>query len=292
MKIFLIDHNQVLGDIKKEFEITNKIEDADAVILWNDVLPFERSIINLARSLGKKTFVIQHGRWGSSRYFPPFNEKIQVDKLLVWGDFDKRALIEAGQDSKKIEVIGTTIFSRLKPRIKHKGINIVYFPEHWDRPVEENIQVRNELRKLKGVNIITKLIDSPSHDPKHFDNVIYSNRDDDNHIDICASVLSTADIVVGVSESTFGLLAQSLDIPVVIMEEWEPKAFGGDMRYVEGYKRNISPAAKRATMKTLLETIKQQLKNPEELKEERKQVCVDEGGINLDTLALIRRLVG
>ena len=248
MKIFLIDHNQVLGDIKKEFEVVNKIEDSDAVILWNDVLPLERAIINLAHSLGKKTFVIQHGRWGTSRYYPPFNEKIQANKLLVWGEFDRRALIEAGQNSKKIEVVGTTVFSHLKPRVKHKGTNVIFFPEHWDRPVAENLQVRDELRKLKGVNILTKLIDSPSHEQKLYDNVVYSDRGNNNHLDICADILSTADLVVGISESTFGLLAAYLNIPVVIMEEWTPKAFGGDIRYSEGYRRIISPAARKPAL--------------------------------------------
>ena len=292
MKIFLIDHNQVLGDIKKDFDIVDKIEDADVVILWNDVLPIERAIINLARSLGKKTIVIQHGRWGTSRYYPPFNEKIQADKLLVWGVFDRRALIEAGQNPKKIEVVGTTVFSHLKSRVKHKGTNVVFFPEHWDKPVVENSQVRDELRKLKGISILTKLIDSPSHEKKLYDNVIYSDRSNDNHLDVCADVLSIADVVVGISESTFGLLAAYLDIPVIIMEEWTPKAFGGDMRYTEGYRRIISPAAKRATLKRLCDTIKHQLKNPAELKEERKQVCIDEGGLGLDTISLIKKVVG
>ena len=291
MKIFCLDHNQVLGDIKKEFEVAGKIEDCDVVFLWNDVLPTERAVINLARNLGKKTYVIQHGRWGTSRYYPPFNEKIYADKLLVWGDFDRRALVEVGQDPKKIEVVGTTVFSHLKPRVKHKGINIVFFPEHWDKPVVENLQVRDELRKIKGVSIITKLIDSPSHDNQEWDNPIYSNRSDANHLNICAGVLAITDIVIGISESTFGLMAEALDIPVVIMDEWSPKAFGGDMRYTEGYRRIISPAAKRTSLKDLRKTIKQQLDNPDELKAERVRVIIDEGGDGLDTIFLIKKVL-
>lgn len=279
--IFCVDHNSVLRGLNN-----STFDKAKTVILWNDVGETERSIIKTARSLGKKTLVYQHGRRGTSKYFPPFNEKIFADKLLVWGEQDKKDLIEAGQDPKKIAVVGSTVFKYLKPRVPHKDINIVFCPEHWDRPVKENIQVRDELRKLKNVNVITKIIEG--HNPKEFDNSVASRRDNINHLAICIDTLCTADLVVGISESTFELLAQALDIPVVIMEEWEPKAFGGDMRYTEYTRRIISKASKRATMGTLLDTIKQQLENPQELTKERKEVVISEGGWGLDTLKLIK----
>lgn len=156
----------------------------------------------------------------------------------------------------------------------HNGVNIVFCPEHWDRPVDENYQVRDELRKLSGVNVLTKIIES--HDPNEFDNPVQTNRDDINHLDECIKVLQTADLVVGISESTFELLAQAMDVPVVIMEEWEPKAFGGNLAYTT-YRRVISNGSKRTSLKNLLKTIKQQLNNPEELKEERQQAVIDEG---------------
>src|SRR3990170_1461000 len=113
MKIFCVDHNSIFKDIKKEFDITNNFDEADVIFLWNDVLPIERGIIHLAKATGKKVFVFQHGRKGSSKYYPPFNEKIKADKMFVWGEFDKQELIKAGQDGNKIKVIGTTIFKHL-----------------------------------------------------------------------------------------------------------------------------------------------------------------------------------
>ena len=280
--IYTLDHNSVLKDLGT----TEDFDKAKTVILWNDVNPIERGIINLAKSRGKKNLVYQHGRRGTSKYFSPFNEKIKADILMVWGESDKEALIEAGQDPKKIKVVGATVFKYLKPRKEHGGINIVFCPEHWDRPVEENIKVRNELRKLKNCNVITKIIES--HNPKEFDNPVASRRDDANHLDICADVLSTADLVVGISESTFELIAQAMDIPVVIMEEWEPKSFGGDPRY-ETYRRVISRASKRTSLGNLRKTIGQQLANPDELKEERKQIVIEEGGLGLNTHELIKK---
>lgn len=284
MKIFFLEHNSIFHDIKKEFEVVNKIEDADRVLLWNDVLPVERGIVNLAHSLGKKVIVLQHGRKGTSRYYPPFSEPIQADILLVWGEFDKQELIKAGQDEKKIKVVGSPVMLHLKERKKHYGTNIVYCPEHWDRPIDENIQVRNKLRNFKGV--VTKIIET--HDPKDFDNPIQTNRNSEDHLDICAEILSVADLVVSVYEGTFELMAQAMDIPVVVMSDWSPKAFNGDLKHTEA-RRFYTSACKTTSLKNLVKTIKRQLKNPNELKEQRKQAAIMEGGYGLNFIENVKR---
>lgn len=289
MKLYIWDHNSVLQDIAKEFEVVDDIRDCDVVLLWNDVNHLERSIIKLARTFKKKVIVMQHGRKGTSKYYEPFNEEIIADKLLVWGDFDKRSLVEAGRDSRRIQVVGTTVLNNLPRRQEHDGVNIVFCPEHWDKPVEENRRVRDELRKLKGVNIITKILDS-HHDPEEYDNPVITNTRDKDHLKITKETLAKADLVVGVSESTLELIAQAMDIPVVIMEEWTPKAFGGDMKYLT-YRRVISDAAKRTSIKNLLATIKDQLKNPDELKDARRRVAIDEGGIDLNAIEEIKKAI-
>lgn len=282
-KIYLWEHNPVLSLLDLPF--TKNIDEADTLIVWNDVYPLERTLIDYARKKGKKTYVMQHGRRGSSRYYPPFNEQIYADKMLVWGGGDLESLVRAGHPKEKIKIVGSPLLTKIKPKVEHKGINIVFSPEHWDRPLKENIAVRDELRKLKNVKIITKLIDSPSH-KEEYDNPIKTKVSDEDHIETCINVLKRADLVVGISESTFELLAQAMDIPVVIMEEWEPKAFGGDMRYVN-YRRVITRASKRAKMNNLLEVIKDQLKNPDELKLERQIVVEVEGGKSYETKRLL-----
>jgi hypothetical protein len=173
-------------------------------------------------------------------------------------------------------------------RKKHNGINIVFSPDHWNREIIENIRVRDELRKLDGVNVITKIIDD--QDPILYDNPIQSNRKEKSHLDICAEVLSHADLVVSVAEGTFELLAQALDIPVVTVIDWEPKEFGGDPRYLK-YERHTSNATKSVKLNKLLKEIKKQLKNPEELKEQRKQICIDDGGINLNCIEELKKII-
>jgi len=273
--IYNWEHNPILSCANLPF--TKNIDEADTLIVWNDIYPLERKIIDYARKRGIKAYVMQHGRRGSSQYYPPFSKQIYADKLLVWGEADKKALMEAGHPESKLQVVGTPILSKIKQRVPHKGINIVFSPEHWDRPLKENIQTRDELRKLKGVKIITKLINSKSH-KEEYDNPVITDVSQETHLEKVIDTLKWADLVVGISESTLELLAQAMDIPVVIMEEWEPKSFGGDPRYAN-YRRVISRASKRATIKTLLEVIKQQLKHPDELKQERKEVVLEEGGL-------------
>ncbi len=278
MKVYVpFRHNSIFERL--ELDEVSRIEDCDVVLLWNDVNLDERAVINLARALKKKTAVLQHGRKGSSRYYPPFNEKIQADKLLVWGDFDRRSLGRVGQDLSRIAVVGTTVLDGLPDRKEHEGINVVFCPEHWDTEVEENSWVKKELKKLnykhKNIKITTKIIES--HDPKNYDNPVATNRNDPGHLATCLEVLSTADLVVGVSESTFELLAQAMDIPVVIMSEWQPKMFGGDERYLN-YRRVVSKASQSSTLKELNKNIIFHLENPDTLQDERKEVVLDEGG--------------
>lgn len=285
MKVLKFDHNSVLAGL--ELEEADGVRDADAVLVWTDTTLIERSIIDHARRNNLKTAVYQHGRKGSSRYHAPFKERLYADKIFVWGEFDRQRMIASGHSPHRIHVVGSTIFKHLKPRLPHEGVNVVFCPEHWDRPVDENIKVRDELRKLKGVKITTKIIES--HNPEDFDNPVQTDRDDKSHLPKCVEVLQTADVVVGVSESTFELLAQAMDIPVVIMQEWEPKAFGGDMRYTE-YPRLLSTASACANIDNLCDTVVNELKNPDRLKEERQRVVVAEGGFGLNPAEEIKKV--
>lgn len=281
--IYLWEHNSIFHKIRPHLDTTEKLSEADIVLVWNDVNPTERAIVRTAKGLGKKTAVFQHGRKGSARYYPPFDEPITADAMLVWGEFDKDRLIKAGHPAKKIRVVGSPVLLDLPESTRE---NIVFCPDHWDRPVDENSRTRDELRKL-GLPVTTKIIES--HNPDDFDNPVRSHRDSPEHLDICASVLSKASLVVGVSESTFELMAQAMDIPVVIMEEWEPKAFGGDMRYTE-FERLISKGSKRATIETLCQVVQEQLENPDELKRERAEAVISEGGFGQDVIRNLQKL--
>lgn len=270
----LIDNLDKFG-----FERVERPIDADKIVIWNDVMSDQIMLIEYAKKKGIPTIVLQHGSKGTSRYYFPFNQPVLADKICVWGQAMKDRLLETGTPEKKIEITGTPLIKHLKPRIEHKEINVVFSPEHWSEEVKENVDTAKELLKLKGVNIFTKIVQE--HNLDNYQNPIISDRHSKEHIGIVADLLSKTDLVVGIMEGTFELFAQCLDIPVVIMTDWKPKVISGDDRYLK-YDKRLTNAVKQTSLKNLNKTIWQQIKNPNQLKEERKKAVIDEGGINIE----------
>lgn len=285
MKILLSTWNNIFDDvlpalIKRGHTFVATPEEADVLLMWNEVGLSGRPIIERAHKLGKKAVTLQHGRFGSSRVYPPFNEHIISDKYLCWGEGDRKRLLEIGTDPDKLEVVGSPIIQHLKPRVKHKGKNVIFCPEHWDTETVENLAISTELKKLRGAKVISKLLEG-EHDPRFYQNPIVSKRNAPGHLDKVMEVLSTADLVVSLIDGTFELLAEALDIPVVLMDMWTPKIGAGDPRYLE-YKRPCSGAVHKVKeLKDLNGIIIQDLKHPEHLREERKRVAIEDGGINI-----------
>jgi hypothetical protein len=293
MKILLYDFNNILVDVRRELikrghtmlpqDGKDKTwKTADVIVLWNETpMGGWTNFVKRFKAAGVRSVLMQHGRRGTSRIFPPFNEPLNSDVICSWGENDRKRMLGAGIDPKRVKVTGTTIFSHLKPRIPHEGFNVVFSPEHWDIDVAENFIINSQLAKLKGVKVISKLLYG-EHTKGIYPNPVWSDRKEEGHLEICADVLATADLVVAVSESTFELCAEYLDIPVVIADIWTPKPCGGDEKYRE-YTREYSPACTRVKdMSKLNETILYHLKHPELLRAERKEICILDGGVNIE----------
>lgn len=308
LKIAILRWNNLTYDIEKELEkrghevftsrnITkNDLTKFDVVVNWNESEATGqtdmngREYVKYCKNLGIKTVLLQVGRRGSSRIYPPFNEEILSDKVCLWGEGDKKRLIDMGTPEEKLFITGTPIFKHLQSREKHGGINVVFNPEHWDDDVVENQIVAGYLRKLKGIKITTKLL-KDEHFTNIYDNPVITNRHIEGHLEKCAEVLKTADLVIGISESTFELMAEILDIPVIIADIWIPKACKGDERYKD-YKREYSNACELVKIDKLNETIYKRLKHPEVLREERKQISILDGGINIiDPISEIIKII-
>lgn len=288
MRICIYSWNGVLNDLAQELAKEHKVDfkigglkglnlnDYDIFIIWNEIGEWGEMVKKIQKK-GKKVILMQHGRRGTSRIYPPFNEKLNADVVCVWGEADKKRLMSCGVEESRIRVTGTPIFKHLKGRRPHEGKNVVFSPEHWDGEVVENAIVAGQLRKVRGAKIITKCLEG-EHNLAQYDNVVVSHRNSPDHLDKTAEVLATADVVVGISESTFELLAESLDIPVIIADIWIPKACGNDERYKE-YHREYSDACTRVKdIFKLPEAIEYALKHPEHKREERKKVVLDDGG--------------
>jgi len=278
MKIFFSDHNQVMSGLEEHFEKVD-FDEAEKVVLWQDVMGEGRGLAKLAHLKGKPVIQILHGRRGYTQYGYPWNKEMISDKFCVWGKTDVDTLTRFGIPPEKIVITGTTVFSHLKPRVKHKGTNIVFSPYHWDIDIPENDQVVEVLRKMKGINITTKIMEV--HDIKKYDNPVFSHRDRPKHLDICADVLSKADLLVSISEGTFELMAQILNIPVVIANLFTPRPCNNDMKYLQ-WKLPFSEAVKKEPdIKKLASVIRQQLKNPDELREQRRSAALNDAGIEI-----------
>jgi len=285
MKILIFDFNNLMSDIVEELirrghDVTSCLsiarkedaKDYDLIIYWNETNFGEaRHFAEYIKGLGKKTIVYQHGRRGIPRTQAPFLEEVLADKVLVWGKRDKDALVKNGTPEDKIFITGCPIFKKLLPRVPHQGKNIVFSPLHWEEESVENHIMVSALRRLQGVNISTKLLND-EHNIEEFDNPIVSDRRLENHIQIIADTLKTADLVVGLVDSTFSLLAEYLDIPVVIADIIMPA------NHNRNYTVIFSDGCKVVKLEDLEKTIYQQLKHPEELREIRKQACINDGG--------------
>lgn len=278
-KIYSAEHNGIMEDINKYFTVVQTIEEADVIVLWQDVLGFCKSFAHLARAMGKKIVVIQHGVGAMDDYGPPNNYDLIADKICVWSQNDVDMLKSFGIPEKKYVLTGTTIWSHLKPKEKHEGINVLFKPAHWDIVLNENNIIRDELRKIKGINVTTKIHESQKLSSDDFDGIVFSNRELPGHLDICGEVLSKSDVIVGLgSEGTLGLLGYGQDIPMIIPDIWQPKSFLNaatpEMKYTE--------ACQRIKLEDLEKTIKDVIRHPEYKKEERKGVAEYYGGINIE----------
>lgn len=70
-------------------------KDADTLIIWNETsIGGWRDLIKKVQKLGKKVILVQHGRKGCARVYPPFHEKILSDLVLVWGEAQKQRLLK------------------------------------------------------------------------------------------------------------------------------------------------------------------------------------------------------
>ncbi len=279
-KIFHVEHNGILEDIIPHFEVVKDIEASDVVVLWQDVVGWCKSYAHLAKSLKKKIVVIQHGVGAVDDYGPPLHYELLADKICVWAPNDIDMLKRFGINKKKYELTGTTIWSHLRPREKHEGINVLFKPAHWDVEVEENYMIRDALRKIKGINVTTKTHECQNLANGDFDNVVFSNREEPGHLDICADVMAQADVIVGAgSEGTMGLMAYSQDIPVVVPDIWKPRMFLNgptpEMKNTE--------ACHKIELKDLESAIHNAVDHPEYKREERKHVAEYYGGTNIES---------
>jgi len=100
MKILVFNWNNVLTDVIDELQKEHEVDihfggikgldwkKYDVIVVWNEVGSWG-DFVQEANKEGIKTVLVQHGRRGTSRIYPPFNEKLNSSKVCVWGEADK-----------------------------------------------------------------------------------------------------------------------------------------------------------------------------------------------------------
>lgn len=284
-RIFLLDHNQVLEDIRDSFQLVDNWYEAEAVVVWQDLREDYIELVANANLVGIPTVVMQHGLRASREYNSYYPKPLLAKKIMVWGPKDKERIMTSGILPNRIEITGTTLFDHLVPREKHKGANVVFVPIHWDKEVDENYEIAKILNSIQGLNLKTKLIEGL--DASHYKNVIRSNRDSRDHLGIIANLLKDTDLLVSLTESTFEFLAYKLDIPVIVVDEWKPKMFLGELYE----KLEYSEAAIKAKYVNLKNTIFDVLQNPSIKSTERTKVLYEEAGVGFSKINSKNRIV-
>lgn len=281
VKYFIRDHNNVLRDLREAVGSVNQVGDAEVVVLWQDVIGKELRFSNEAKEMGIPLFVMEHGYLASQEYGYMRHSKIK-DKLMVWGDKARRLLMEVGTPEDKVIVTGSTIHSHMPEKSKSQGKRVLFCPIHWDGDIQENRDIAD---KLKGFEVRTKILHEHGLD---YQSPVISNRHGDGHLEEIGVILKETDILVSNRESTFETLALAMDIPVVVVNHWHTKDLNG-VRYTDINKWD-SDASAKATLDTLSDVVKRELKYPERLAKERNQFRLDSLGYNMEGTALERIL--
>lgn len=284
MKIFIQNFNGVLDELVRAVK-NDTVKDwrqADVVVLWQDVIGEPESIASQAKIAGKKVIVAEHGMLSINDYIPPLSRPMIADKFMAWGNFTKEWLVEkAGIDPDRIVVTGTLLTKQIVPRRKHEDKRVLFAPRHWNGELKENLDVADELRKC-DYTVFSKLL-AGENNPASYPHPMTTDRQGFNHIKDCFSVLSWADVVVGIGEGTFGALAHLMDIPYISVDNWIEKDLLGKTYTKEEFDSQITKAAIKTPLPLLNMTIDAVIKNPDFNKGERewfRKECLNVEGEN------------
>lgn len=113
-------------------EILIKQHKIKAIILTNDVLPFEKSLVLVAKKYNIPTIVVQFSVPGDVFAFYPFIS----DRLIIWGEYTKEWLIKNGIGIKKLSIAGSSRFDSYK---KEEKINIEDIKNRLNLPLNKKI---------------------------------------------------------------------------------------------------------------------------------------------------------
>ncbi|UCC91433.1 MAG: UDP-N-acetylglucosamine 2-epimerase [Candidatus Aenigmatarchaeota archaeon] len=217
----------VFPKVLEYFKISCNIMESmkpDVVMVLNDRNKFGKSAVMAGKIKNKKTFWLQHGAIGKYVRGPSI-----ADNNLVFGNHDKKFLIQRGINDKNIFVTGQPRFDSVvakkidkKSVYKQLGIDpekgIVVFTTQLDLPDQELVisEIVRAMKEFPNLRLVIKLhpLDLP-----HLPHNIVKKYDSDavivKNIDI-HELLKSCEIMI-TETSTTSLDATMLNKPVIIM---------------------------------------------------------------------------
>jgi len=299
-----------------EFEFVNDPRSSDVIVLWQDVRGELAELCRINKEyIHKPVVVVQHGVGATRDYQEPEKFSFMADKFCCWGTYDVDRLTKLGYGDKAV-LTGSPLINKITPYEKHGDKNIIYCPVVAMHEEPANIITYYELKKIeieksqkvliehkeklrdewnawvvnpenptdgsipyyainKNWRLITKL--TTIHDRGLYTGAVtISSQNSLTHIEDCVKLLSQTDVVVGMVEGTFQLLAMAMNIPVVICKGWEFKSYGG-----KDYSKSemiVTDGVTYCDLGDLQQVIDKELVNPERLTENRKKVLLAEFG--------------
>lgn len=294
MKILLVDFSDLMGNIALRLKerghqmvVVEKCNPVlaskrfDVAVIWHEGKQGGADIVKEFHKQGKRVVLLQHGYKGLCGNHEPEIYELKSDAICVWGEKMKERINNLSNKN-KVFVTGCWLNELIKPRVKQEGTNIVYFPAHWKRELDENILTAIELEKLDA-NVVSKIL--PCHNSRFYPTPIVSNRNKKYHLSTVLELISLADLVVGTFEGTPEMFAQIMDIPVVVANIWRTQdklsEYAGEKVW-DFYHRDIDKGCTVVKdLRELNKTILKELENPQRLAKERKEVAIGEAGINI-----------
>lgn len=216
-------------------------KEIDILVLTNDVLPFEKSLVLITNKLRIPTLVVQHGLIGPNflSFIPSCSSK-----MAIWGEFTKKWMLGHDVDKAKLVVTGTPVFDKYvnsKPNKKeliYRDLDIpknkkiflyvsdltdkdAYLPNfHLSQKLREKIFVElfKIFKKFEDLHLIVKL--HPTHKEKFLPEYLKKEIGIRNcsivqHINLYD--LLNASYALLTVWSTVGLEAIILNKPVIIL---------------------------------------------------------------------------
>lgn len=222
-----------------EIEIAKRIFEKyrfDSILVWSEIGSTEQIMIKLAKRLGIKIVLLQHGLFYDSESISAFkmNEfqgiyPVDADKYVIWGTIEKNHQIRHGIPNEKLMVLGSPLFDEIVNDVsKNKEQNYVLLATSG--PVKENALdltvetiERNRQTIQKICDIVTKMNKKlviklhPSqdeYDPSNLVKGINSNIVIKKTANI-SQLAKSCDIFIMIDASTVILEAHLLKRPVL-----------------------------------------------------------------------------